>query len=593
MATKHQGDYMKIYNPEFRFYLNVAAVGACLSALFSFIWEYGFYLPKETKSILHQLDILIVIVFVSELLLKFILAENKRLFIKDNWPDFSAGILFVSAILTLKVLSTSPQFVYFLNTKGIYSLSRVYIIISQIYILASLIIRIPYLNKIIFLFRLPPPSIVILTFISIIAVGTFLLLLPKSTVSGKETTFLDALFTATSATCVTGLIVVDTGSHFSLSGQLIILILIQIGGLGLMTFTSFFALALGKGFGLKDRFLLRDILSYKNMGGIGSLILSILRITFIIEGIGALLLYIQFLPQTKGALSCLYSAIFHSISAFCNAGFSLYSDSFMRYTNSLGINLVMSALIITGGLGFIVIVDLLHRENFRLRGKKRSLSLQSKLVLLISFLLIGIGFCLILLSENNELLDNFSLKGKLLGAYFQSVTARTAGFNTLNIRNLGIFSSFLLIIFMFIGASAGSTGGGIKTSTFAALFFTIKSMVQGKSEVEVFKRTLPRLVVYQALSVTTLALGWIAISVLILTLTENAPFIDILFESFSAFGTVGLSRGITPNLTSGGRIIITLTMLIGRVGPLTLALAIGGRKMVKLYEYPEESIMIG
>jgi len=582
---------MKIHNP--KFYLNFLMGGACLLALFSFIWEYGFYLTGETKSILHHLDILIVIIFLSEFFLKFILAEDKRLFIKDNWPDFSAAVFFVSAILTLKVLSTSPGFIYLLNAKGILSLSRVYIIICQIYILTSLIIRIPYLNRIILLFRLPPPSIVILTFVSIIAIGTFLLLLPKSTLGGKETTCLDALFTATSATCVTGLIVVDTGSHFSSLGQLIILILIQIGGLGLMTFTSFFALALGKGFGVKDRFLLRDVLNYKNMGGIGSLILSILRITFIVEGMGALLLYIQFLPQTKNVLFSVYSAIFHSISAFCNAGFSLYSDSFMRYENSLGINLVLSTLIITGGLGFAVVVDLLHRENFRLQGRRRSLSLQSKLVLLTSSSLIVIGFCLILLSENNGLLRNFSLRGKLLGAYFQSVTARTAGFNTLNIRSLSTFSSFLLIIFMFIGASPGSTGGGIKTSTFAALFFTIKSMVQGKDEVEVFKRTLPRLIVYQALCVTTLALGWIAISLLILSLTENAPFIDVLFEDFSAFGTVGLSRGLTPDLTSAGRIIIILTMLIGRVGPLTLALAIGGRRMVKLYEYPEESIMIG
>jgi len=584
---------MKINKSNFKTCLNIVMGGACLLALISFIWEYGFYLTRETKYIFHYLVILIVIIFISEFLLKFILAEDKRLFIKDNWPDFSIAIIFVSVILILKVFSTFPGFVDLLNAKGIFSLSRIYIVISQIYILASLIIRIPYLNRLILLFKLPPPSTVILTFIIIIAIGTFLLLLPKSTVSGKETTFLDALFTATSATCVTGLIVLDTGSHFSLLGQLIILTLIQIGGLGLMTFTSFFALALGKGFGVKDRFLLRNILNYENMGGIGSLILSILRITFIVEGIGALLLYIQFLPQTKNALFSVYLAVFHSISAFCNAGFSLYSNSFMRYENSLGINLVMSILIIIGGLGFTVIVDLLHRENFRLRGKKRSLSLQSKLVILTSSLLLIVGFCLILLSENNGLLKNFSLKGKLLGAYFQSVTARTAGFNTLNIKNLSIFSSFLLIIFMFIGASPGSTGGGIKTSTFVALFFTIKSMVQGKGEVEVFKRTIPRLIVYQALCVTILALGWIAISVLLLTLTENAPFVNILFEDFSAFGTVGLSRGLTPNLTSLGRIIIILTMLIGRVGPLTLALAIGGKKMVKLYEYPEESIMIG
>ena len=357
-----------------------------------------------------------------------------------------------------------------------------------------------------------------------------------------------------------------------------------------MTFTSFFALVLGKGFGFKDRGLLQDILSYRRLGRIGSLLLSILIITFIIEAAGALLLYSQFLPRYGASASSAYFALFHSVSAFCNAGFTLFPDSFMSYRANLGINLIMSSLIILGGLGFMVITNLSRWAYSSLKEKRESLSLQSKLVLLVSGLLIVTGMSLILLGETTE---NLSFKEKLLGAYFQSVTARTAGFNTLNISGLSISSAFLLIILMFIGASPGSTGGGVKTSTFATLIFTIKSMAQGKNRVEVFRRTIPRLIVYQALCVIILALGWIAISTFILTLTENTPFVNILFEDLSAFGTVGLSRGLTPNLTPVGRVVIILTMLVGRIGPLTLALAIGGRKISELYEYPEERIMIG
>ncbi|NQS90187.1 hypothetical protein HQ584_10405 [Patescibacteria group bacterium] len=360
-----------------------------------------------------------------------------------------------------------------------------------------------------------------------------------------------------------------------------------------MTFTSFFALVMGRGFGVRDRVILRDIFSYGDMGKLGSLILSILTVTFVFEAVGSILLYLQFLPHTKNTLAAAYSAIFHSVSAFCNAGFSLYSDSFTQYQSSLGINLTMSGLIIAGGLGFIVVVNLLRIVYSRLKGKREVLSLQSKLVLLVSGVLILLGTSLLYLAEMHEVARDLSLKDRILGAYFQAVTARTAGFNTLNIARLTIPSSFLLIMLMFIGASPGSTGGGIKTSTFAILIFTIKSLVKGKERVETFKRTIPKMVVYQALCVVILALGWIGISTLLLSFMEKAPFLDILFEDLSAFGTVGLSRGLTRHLSTAGRVIIILTMLVGRTGPLTLALAIGGKKAGELYEYPEEKIVIG
>jgi trk system potassium uptake protein TrkH len=529
-------------------------------------------------------------IFVGEFFLKWALAKEKRAYLAHNKVDGVVLALFFILILSMKRLFDLPGLAESLERIGITSLAEAYILISQVYIVTYLLLKLPQLNKALLILKLSPPLVVIVTFLTIIGIGTMLLLLPRSTPPGKETTFLDALFTATSATCVTGLVVVDTGTHFSLLGQLIILSLVQIGGLGLMTFTSFFALVLGKGFGFKDRGLLQDILNYRSLGRIGSLILSILTITFAIEAVGAILLYSQFLPRYGQGLSSAYFAIFHSISAFCNAGFTLFSDSFMSYRAHIGVNLIMTSLIVLGGLGFVVLTNLLAWLYSHPKGKKRSLSLQSKLALLVSGILIAAGMSLILVGEAGE---NLSFKEKLLGAYFQSVTARTAGFNTLNIGGLSVTSAFLLIVLMFIGASPGSTGGGIKTSTFATLVFTIKSMAQGKSRVEVFHRTIPRLIVYETLCVVTLALGWIATSIFILTLTENAPFINIVFEDLSAFGTVGLSRGLTSNLTSVGRVVIILTMLVGRIGPLTMALAIGGRRISEVYEYPEERIMIG
>ena len=582
-----------IFQKRLNFYLQLVLAGVSGLAIVCLIMEYGFSVSSKLEDTLHQLDFLAAGIMVGQLFLKLALSPDKRVFFQNNKMDFTAIFIFFLLFLGITGIFKVPKAFPFLKNKGFFSLSYSYLLLSQLYILVFLGLRVPQINKLVVIFKLRPPLVVITTFVLIIGIGTFLLLLPHSTVSGKHTSFLDALFTATSATCVTGLIVVDTGTHFSTLGQLIILLLIQIGGLGLMTFTSFFALVLGRGFGVRDRVLLRDIFSYHDMGKVGSLILSILKVTFVFEALGSILLYLQFLPQAKNGFSAAYSAIFHSISAFCNAGFSLYSDSFIRYQSSLGINLTMSGLIIAGGLGFTVIVNLLKIGYARFKGKREMLSLQSKLVLLVSGVLILLGTSLLYLAERHGVADGLSLKNKILGAYFQAVTARTAGFNTLNIAKLTISSSFLLIMLMFIGASPGSTGGGIKTSTFAVLIFTIKSLVKGKERVEAFKRTIPKMVVYQALCVVILALGWIGISTLLLSFTEKASFLNVLFEDLSAFGTVGLSRGLTPHLSTVGRVIIILTMLVGRTGPLTLALAIGGRKAAELYEYPEERIVIG
>jgi len=561
-------------------YLSSVTGAISLVACLSLLAEYGFYLTGERISLLHCLDYLLALAAMSQLLFRLALSRDKRQFFRINRADFLFLFFFWGALLAV------------LTRKG-GEVPQLFILLTQAYLAGFLVLRLPAFNRLASTLGLRPPFVVLTTFILIIGLGTVLLLLPRSITPGKSLSVLDALFTATSATCVTGLVVVDTGSCFSFVGQIIILCLVQVGALGLMTFTSFFALLSGREFGVKDRVFLGGFLSPASLGNLGTLISFILIMTFVAEGIGALLLYPQFLPGAENPPQALYYSVFHSISAFCNAGFCLFSDSFVQYQANLRVNLIMTALIVVGGLGFMVNANLLKWIYLRLRKRRAVLTLQTKLVFFTSILLIGAGTVLILLGENKGAFINLPWKTRLLGAYFQSVTTRTAGFNTLDMGSLGLSSTFLLMILMFIGASPGSTGGGIKTSTLATLVFTIKSMAEGKSRIEVFKRTIPRIVIYQSLCVIILALGWIAVSTLALAFTEQASLATVIFENLSAFGTVGLSRGLTSHLSAAGRVIVIATMLVGRIGPLTLALIVAGRRASEHYQYPEESIIVG
>ncbi len=318
--------------------------------------------------------------------------------------------------------------------------------------------------------------------------------------------------------------------------------------------------------------------------------MSILTLTIIFEAIGVLSFYLSW-SGSKGFEhgSVFYYSLFHSVSAFCNAGFSLFRDSFEGFSASIPHNLTLTALIVIGGLGFTVIMNLFRVGIF----KKERLSLQTKLVLTVTLTLLVFGAVLVLITEWNNSLGGLSIFTKVVVACFQSVTPRTAGFNTVNMASLTNACYFLMMILMFIGASPGSTGGGIKTSTFGIFLASIWSMLKGRNAVEIFKRDVPRDIVNKALSIIILAFMFLAVFGLILMFTEKGNPVHILFELVSAFGTVGLSAGITSDLTTIGKIIIMITMFIGRIGPLTLALAIGQRRESIAYEYPEEAVMIG
>lgn len=439
--------------------------------------------------------------------------------------------------------------------------------------------------------HLNPAKVLVLGFAILIFIGTFLLTLPIATEDGYNLTFLDALFTATSATCVTGLVVVDTADTFSLFGEIVILALIQIGGLGFMTFATFLFVLLGKKISLKERLLLKEAFNTNSTAGLVKLVKRIIIFTVLIESIGGIILAIRFsfdMPIGQA----IYFGFFHAISNFNNAGFDLMGkfNSLTGYVDDPFVVLTVCSLIIVGGLGFIVINELYeYRET-------RTLSVHTKVVLSTTVILIVGATILIFLFEygNPKTLGPLSTTGKGLGSFFHSITPRTAGANTLSMADLTHATLFLTIFLMFIGGGSGSTAGGIKVTTFALLMMTAFSQLKGKEDVVLFKR---RIVIENILKALTVAMSGIMIVVMVtflLTFTEKGHvFLMYLFEATSAFGTVGLSMGLTPDLSPLGRILIILTMFVGRLGPLTLGFAITKRRKKEAYRYTKGNIMIG
>lgn len=450
--------------------------------------------------------------------------------------------------------------------------------------------------------KLKPAQLVAVTFLLAIMIGGFILSLPQSSSPGHSISLIDTFFTATSAACVTGLTVKDVGKDFSLFGQLVILFLIQIGGLGIMTLSTLFAIMLGRKLTLRENLIMKGALDWASAEGLKSLILSILSITFIIEALGALFLWARF--------GNIYYAIFHSVSAFCNAGLSLYTNNLENYRSDAAVNITIMALIILGGLGFVVLVDsgkffrniflkTFFKKKYQGFNLFSKVSLQTKIVVFVSSVLIISGAVVFLLLENGKTLYGLGIKDKLLISFFQSVSPRTAGFNTVAIGNLASPTLFFMIILMFIGASSGSTGGGIKTNTLAILAGGAWSMVKNRDDVHLFKKTVPKTIFRKCVMIAGLASAWLVIFTMLLSFVEAGKeampnyFLRILFEVASAFGTVGLSTGITPILSSFGKFLLMITMFAGRIGPLTLVLTFAFKDNRMLYKYPEEKIMVG
>lgn len=433
--------------------------------------------------------------------------------------------------------------------------------------------------------KLSPPQLLIVVFIFFGFLGTLLLKLPVSTT--ESVTLVDALFTATSAMTVTGLAVVDTGTAYTLFGQIVILFLIQVGGIGIMTFAVLIFIMLGKKIGFQERLILQQALNQTSVGGIILLVRRIIIFSFLIEGIAVLLLSYRWIPE-YGWWDGFYYSVFHAISAFNNAGFSIWPDSLMNYVGDPVVNIVISFLFIIGGIGFTVLTDLWYTKEFR------RLTLHTKIMLFgtlgINVLAMFVFF--VLEYFNPSTLGNFTLIEKIWASYFQAVTTRTAGFNTIDIGAMETASIMWTLLLMFIGAGSTSTGGGIKLTTFIIIILAVNTFIKGKHEIVIFKRSIHQNYVIKALAISTISILFIFFSLFILTITEQAEFLLLLFEVISAFGTVGLSMGITADLTDIGKCVIVFIMLLGKLGPLTLAYSLAKPKPSKV-RYPNEDLLTG
>jgi Trk-type K+ transport system membrane component len=632
------------------FLVSFVVVGLLIAA-------YGFYLPEELEIWIDATVLTVIWLFVVDYALKLSVAMAQAVTFRSGFflrSHFRRR--WIHLLLTLSILTQNALFFnwfgierldIFLRSIDYRLLTQVYLAVTQLYLFVGFLAGLAKYSSRFAALKFHPSQSIVLGFLMAILMGAALLTMPKCTVPGKTTGLMDALFTATSAVCVTGLTVVDTGSHFTLTGQIVILLLIQIGGIGVITFATFFAMFFSSGVTFRERVLVRDVLNAESFDEAGKTLRQIFFITFFCEIAGAVVLFESWGPRWSamvwdGAWQRAYYAAFHAVSAFCNAGFALWPDSLAREELGWASKYSVAGLIVAGGLGFTVIRNVFsvafHRlvsrpmirvrliwDSFwktlpaRLFSRKQSgvpdggsarrfhtiremldryrdeLSVQSRFVLILTVILIASGVVVLLALETSHVLAGLSAAEKIHHAVFQAITARTAGFNTVPIDTLGM-SAFIMIVFlMFIGASPGSTGGGIKTTTFGIMLVSSFGNLRGQDRIRIFRRQLPAVAIVRALMVVTFAVTAIFLAVFSLSLTDpTLPIHDVLFEAVSAFATVGLSRGITGELSDAGRAVIMACMFLGRVGTLSIAFAVASEGRSRQEEtYPEENLMVG
>jgi len=565
----------------------------------SFVMLFGFHEPLLRAWILYTVQVALLCTFITEKVIRIFNAVSKSEFWRANW--FEIPLLLFLGITIFGAghwfAPTKPE-----ATEVRHFAVGLYLIVQVVAKLCKTSVNLAASGK-------NPTQTLIASFLVLIFSGAGLLMLPAASADGKESlSFVDALFMATSGTCVTGLIVKDTGLDFSMMGQMVILALIQLGGLGIVVFGAVFALLLGQAFTLRESVAMQDLLSARTVSRIGNMIAFVFISTILIEAVGAVSLLGMWAGDVQNKWFC---SIFHAISAFCNAGFSLFSSSFVGYSRSWQVYAVICPLIILGGLGFSVLYDLVNiaadrikrffkkgfnkQYRFSMEAPKR-MRLQTKIVLSVSASLIVLGALAILLFERYAAGTGSQTENTIPNALFQSITARTAGFNTVDISALSPSSKFVLILLMFIGGSPGSTAGGIKTVTLAVIVMAAIAALRKRREVEMFRRSVRVVVVGRAVTVTLLFAAVLFSGTLALSITENSncfTMSDIMFEAASALGTVGLTTGITSLLTTAGKLIIISMMLIGRLGPLTLLAALTFNLKPARYNYPQEAVIVG
>jgi trk system potassium uptake protein len=548
------------------------------------VWGYRIEAFGTLRWLMNALNPVVVLVTLADVVLGFLFAPAFGAYVRRRWLDLALLLPIVAALVTghsAILLITLRQALVLIQT--FYHSRRFAGVIGEI--------------------RRRPIQLLALSFLLMITLGTVLLTLPAATADGRGASLVDALFTSTSAVCVTGLIVRDTQFFWSRFGQWVILALVQFGGLGIMTFSASVIALLGRRLGMYGRQAMAEVVEDSRDIDIAHSLRYILLFTVLAEALGFVVLFLHWLGRAARPLDALFNALFHSISAFCNAGFSVFSTNLAAFSTDVVVNLTVLALVVLGGLGFSVVHEVFNRRNLRawlsrlarrpVPGPAPRLSVHAFLVLRTSGLLLLAGAVFFFFFEYDNALAQLPLGGKLLAALFQSVTPRTAGFNTVPFDGLKPITLFIVTVLMFIGASPGGTGGGVKTSTVAVLFLTLRHLTAGRSEVEVRDRSIPRDTVYRAAAIVIGAGTVLALVFAVLLVSEQLPFLNLLFEAVSAFGTVGLSTGVTPLLSVPGKLSIILLMYVGRLGPLTLALAMRARLTRLSVQYPQARVIVG
>lgn len=558
-------------------------------SVIAFFIEYGIKFTLATSYTLHFLDLAVLLCFTVDFLSRLLKEENRTRFLKEH-PFLTA---FFPIVVILFLYSKYLNLIAHKDELQYVALKLIFL--RYIFVGLKMFVRTNKFHHYVQAFYRNPAQTTVLSFLSVIAAGTMLLMLPFSTSDHQGLNLINAIFTATSAVCVTGLIVVNTATAFTLFGKILILILIQCGGLGIMILTYFTAFLVGRRVTLEEKIEISYLLNEQDVAHLTKAVLKIVVLTFIIELVGVVFLLIPFSSHLGFNWLSLFHSIFHAISAFCNAGFSLYTTSFEIFRSDILLNMTIAILIILGGISFPVLInayqcarDHLFTKKIR-KGGRTKLTLNTVAVLSISGILIVVGMLLIYALEHKSMLLRYDLKAQYLSAFFQSVTLRTAGFNTIDIARLTTPTLLIMILFMFIGGAAGSTAGGVKVNTIAVVYAYLKSIFQNRYSVILHGYFLQKYVVSRALVILLMGAIVIFISTVILSLTESFPLQRTLFEVVSAFGTVGLSTGITHALTVAGKLVIVFTMFIGRLGPLTVVAALSVRKK-HIIRYPEGQI---
>jgi potassium uptake TrkH family protein len=591
----------RLYNSRERVYswLRYITLFNSLLSIGLLIYGYGFNLTHESVSMVFGwLDIIFasfVLVYLARILYSF----HRRDFIKRTPTEAFIMLLLIANgianyIFGFKALYYLSDWLEFKNYTSFYE------VVSTVLLVVIISLETSKASIRISDIKLKPASTFIGSFILLIFSGAGLLMLPAMTNTPNGMPFIDALFTSASASCVTGLIVVDTATYFTFKGQLIILFLIQLGGLGIISFTTFFAVLLREGMGIKHQSIIHDFMSGESLFSSQGLLRQVIWLTVLIEGIGFLAIFLTWGPEAEfeNLSQKLFFSLFHSISSFCNAGFSLYTNGMYEQPvrTAYILHLVMACIVIIGGLGFSPIMDVFSpmalRERLAMPWKDWKLN--SKIAIYMAIVLIVFGTAGFYLLERNNTLAGTNLTESLITSFFQSVVTRTAGFNTVDTTKLLDPTLILMMFLMFIGASPGSTGGGIKTTTFLLIAVSVISTIRGKKIISIDKRTIPMELLFKAFSVITFAAAYCLLAVFILSITEpTQEGIKLLFEQVSAFATVGLSTGVTPQLSPLGKILITFSMFLGRVGTVTLALAISRPVLSNAFHYPDAHVMVG